>query len=179
MRVAGDFNFWDSQPNPMRSLGSSGVWELFIPGVKSGDRYKLNVLGVRRSVAREGRPMAFATEHPPAQASVVFTSTYVWQDAEWLTKRAHADALREPMSIYEVHLGSWKQGLGYRQLADELVAYVKDLGFTHVEFLPVAEHPSAARGVTRFRRTSRRRRASAPQMTSGSSSTACIKPASA
>ena len=85
--------------------------------------------------------MAFATEHPPAQASVVFTSTYVWQDAEWLTKRAAADALREPMSIYEVHLGSWKQGLGYRQLADELVAYVKDLGFTHVEFLPVAEHP--------------------------------------
>jgi 1,4-alpha-glucan branching enzyme len=141
MRVAGDFNFWDSQANPMRSLGSSGVWELFIPGVASGDRYKLNVLGSDGQWREKADPMAFATEHPPAQASVVFTSTYVWQDAEWLAKRARADALREPMSIYEVHLGSWKQGLGYRQLADELVAYVKDLGFTHVEFLPVAEHP--------------------------------------
>ena len=141
MRVAGDFNFWDSQANPMRSLGSSGVWELFIPGVKSGDRYKLNVLGSDGQWREKADPMAFATEHPPAQASVVFTSKYKWQDAEWLTKRAAADALREPMSIYEVHLGSWKQGLGYRQLADELVAYVKDLGFTHVEFLPVAEHP--------------------------------------
>ncbi len=141
MRVAGDFNFWDSQANPMRSLGSSGVWELFIPGVASGDRYKLNVLGSDGHWREKADPMAFATEHPPAQASVVFTSKHEWQDADWLAKRALADALREPMSIYEVHLGSWKQGLGYRQLADELVAYVMDLGFTHVEFLPVAEHP--------------------------------------
>ncbi|HEY0869831.1 MAG TPA: 1,4-alpha-glucan branching protein GlgB, partial [Acidothermaceae bacterium] len=141
MRVAGDFNFWDSQAFPMRSLGSSGVWELFIPGVGAGAQYKLNVLGSDGQWREKADPMAFATEHPPAQASVVFTSTYEWRDAEWLAKRAHADALREPMSIYEVHLGSWKQGLGYRQLADELVAYVKDLGFTHVELLPVAEHP--------------------------------------
>ena len=141
VRVAGDFNHWDSQPHPMRSLGSSGVWELFIPDVKSGDRYKLNVLGADGQWREKADPMAFATEHPPAQASVVFTSTYEWGDAEWLAKRTTHDALRSPMSVYEVHLGSWKQGLGYRQLASELVAYVKDLGFTHVELLPVAEHP--------------------------------------
>jgi 1,4-alpha-glucan branching enzyme len=141
MRVAGDFNDWDSQAHPMRSLGSSGVWELFIPDVGSGTRYKLNVLGADGQWREKADPMAFATEQPPAQASIVFTSTYDWQDAEWLDRRTRGDLLRSPMSIYEVHLGSWKQGLGYRQLADELVAYVKDLGFTHVEFLPVAEYP--------------------------------------
>ena len=141
MRVAGDFNYWDSQAYPMRSLGSSGVWELFIPNVASGTRYKLNVLGADGQWREKADPMAFATEVPPAQGSVVFTSTHVWHDDEWLAERATRDAVRSPMSIYEVHLGSWRQGLSYRQLADELVAYVRDLGFTHVEFLPVAEHP--------------------------------------
>jgi len=141
IRVAGDFNHWDSQAHPMRSLGSSGIWELFVPDVGNGTKYKFHILGADGHWREKADPMAFHAEHPPAQASVVFTSDYKWQDAEWLAARVSRDALREPMSIYEVHLGSWKQGLGYAQLADELVTYVKDMGFTHVEFLPVAEHP--------------------------------------
>ncbi|HEX7106204.1 MAG TPA: 1,4-alpha-glucan branching protein GlgB [Acidothermaceae bacterium] len=141
IRVAGDFNHWNSQAHPMRSLGSSGVWELFVPDVGDGAKYKFNILGADGNWREKADPMAFATEIPPAQASVVFTSSYEWGDAAWLESRARRDALREPMSVYEVHLGSWKQGLGYAQLADELVSYVREMGFTHVEFLPVAEHP--------------------------------------
>ncbi len=143
IRVAGDFNHWDPTAYPMRSLGSSGVWELFVPGVGDGTKYKFHVLGADGVWREKADPMAFATEHPPAQASVVFTSRYEWNDATWLTERAHKDWLREPISIYEVHLGSWKYGLGYAQLADELVEYVTEMGFTHVEFLPIAEHPFA------------------------------------
>ncbi|ABK52449.1 1,4-alpha-glucan branching enzyme [Acidothermus cellulolyticus 11B] len=141
IRIAGDFNHWNPTAHPMRSLGSSGIWELFIPGVGSGARYKYHVLGADGRWREKADPMAFATEVPPAQASVVFTSHYEWGDAEWLARRAQTDWLHAPMSIYEVHLGSWRAGLGYRELADELVRYVTDLGFTHVEFLPVAEHP--------------------------------------
>jgi 1,4-alpha-glucan branching enzyme len=141
VRVAGDFNYWDGRTSPMRSLGSSGVWELFIPGVADGARYKYEVCG-RDGVWREkADPLATAAEQPPATASVVFTSRHAWQDAEWMAARPGRQPVREPMSIYEVHLGSWRPGLSYRQLATELVDYVTDLGFTHVEFLPVAEHP--------------------------------------
>jgi len=141
VRVTGDFNYWDGRPFPMRSLGSSGVWELFIPGAADGARYKYAVCG-RDGVWREkADPLAALAEHPPATASVVFTSRYAWQDAEWMAARAARQPVREPMSIYEVHLGSWRPGLSYRQLAAELTGYVTDLGFTHVEFLPVAEHP--------------------------------------
>jgi 1,4-alpha-glucan branching enzyme len=141
VRVAGDFNHWNPQAHPMRSLGSSGVWELFVPGVGDGSEYKLHVLGADGRWREKADPMAFATEAPPAQASVVFTSRHEWGDSDWLARRAHADLLRQPMSIYEVHLGSWRKGLNYVQLADELVSYVRDMGFTHVEFLPIAEHP--------------------------------------
>jgi 1,4-alpha-glucan branching enzyme len=141
VRVVGDFNYWDGRAHPMRALGSSGVWELFIPDVGDGTHYKFEVLGRDGVWRQKADPMAFATEAPPATASKVFTSTYEWGDDEWLEHRAETDALKSPMSIYEVHLGSWKQGLSYRQLAEELVAHVTDLGFTHVEFLPVAEHP--------------------------------------
>ncbi|MDQ1485161.1 MAG: 1,4-alpha-glucan branching enzyme [Actinomycetota bacterium] len=141
LRVAGDFNHWDSQAHPMRSLGSSGVWELFVPDVGTGTKYKFLVLGADGQWREKADPMAFYAENPPKQASVVFTSTYEWQDAEWLERRARGDLVREPMSVYEVHLASWRQGLGYTQLADELVEYVQSMGFTHVEFLPVAEHP--------------------------------------
>jgi 1,4-alpha-glucan branching enzyme len=141
VRVSGAFNHWDSQAYPMRTLGSSGVWELFIPDIGAGTTYKFNVLGADGHWREKADPMAFATEHPPAQASVVFESSYVWQDSEWLAARAKRDAVYEPMSAYEVHIGSWREGLGYVQLAEELVSYIKELGFTHVEFLPVAEHP--------------------------------------
>jgi 1,4-alpha-glucan branching enzyme len=141
VRVTGDLNYWDGRGHPMRSLGASGVWELFIPGVTDGTRYKYEVYG-RDGVWREkADPLANATERPPATASVVFTSRYAWRDDDWMAARAERQPVREPMSIYEVHLGSWRPGLSYRELAAELTAYVTDLGFTHVEFLPVAEHP--------------------------------------
>ncbi len=141
VRVTGDFNYWDGRAYPMRSLGGSGVWELFIPGVGDGARYKYAICG-RDGVWREkADPLAAATEKPPATASVVYTSRYAWEDASWLAERAAKVAVREPMSIYEVHLASWRPGLSYQELAVQLVEYVVDLGFTHVEFLPVAEHP--------------------------------------
>jgi 1,4-alpha-glucan branching enzyme len=141
IRVAGDFDYWSGRALPMRSLGNSGVWELFVPDVHSGLKYKFQVLGADGKWRLKADPMAFATEVPPATASVVFTSHYQWQDADWLEQRSSTEWHAAPISIYEVHLGSWRQGLSYQQLAEELVAYVKDTGFTHVEFLPVAEHP--------------------------------------
>ncbi|SHM26829.1 1,4-alpha-glucan branching protein GlgB [Cryptosporangium aurantiacum] len=141
VRVTGDFSFWDGRALPMRSMGSSGVWELFVPDVKVGARYKYQILGPDGHWREKADPMAFATEVPPATASVVTQSTFEWSDAEWVTERDRGGWHAKPVSVYEVHLGSWKQGLSYRQLADELVAYVTELGFTHVEFLPVAEHP--------------------------------------
>ncbi len=141
VRVVADFNYWDGRGFPMRSLGSTGVWELFVPDAGAGTHYKFEILG-RDSVWRQkADPMARATECPPATASVVDESGYEWNDAAWLASRAATDVQTGPMSVYEVHLGSWRPGLSYRQLADELVDYVADLGFTHVELLPVAEHP--------------------------------------
>ncbi|WP_066942906.1 1,4-alpha-glucan branching protein GlgB [Microtetraspora fusca] len=141
VRVIGDFNHWDGAGHPMRSLGRSGVWELFIPEVGAGTRYKFAVLGVDGVWREKADPMARHTEVPPATASIVETSAYEWRDDAWLAERAERNAVAEPMSVYEVHLGSWRPGLSYRDLASELVAYVKEMGFTHVEFMPVAEHP--------------------------------------
>ena len=141
VRVIGDFNFWDGHAHPMRSLGSAGVWELFVPGVAAGTRYKFDICGPDGSWHRKADPMAALAGRPPATDSVVFESSYEWQDEAWLARRAEADPLREPMSVYEVHLGSWRPGLSYTELADQLTAYVTEMGFSHVEFLPVAEHP--------------------------------------
>ncbi len=141
VRVFGDFDYWSGRALPMRTLGSSGVWELFVPGVGAGIRYKFQVLGADGTWREKADPMAFATEVPPATASIVFTSDYEWADADWLRTRAQTAWHAAPMSIYEVHLGSWRQGLGYRELAQHLVEYVVDNGFTHVEFMPVSEHP--------------------------------------
>ncbi|MEJ7628181.1 MAG: 1,4-alpha-glucan branching protein GlgB [Nocardioidaceae bacterium] len=141
VRLAGDFNFWDGRAHPMRMLGLSGVWELFVPGVGDGTLYKFEVCGVDGVWRHKADPLAQHTQVPPERASVVFTSTHEWGDADWLAARAARRAVQEPMSIYEVHLGSWRKGRSYLDLADELVAYVSDLGFTHVELLPVMEHP--------------------------------------
>src|SRR5215468_5314512 len=141
VRVIGDFNHWDGRAHPMRSLGSSGVWELFLPGVGSGARYKYEICAADGSWHRKADPMAAWAEAPPATASVVFESGYLWSDRDWMTARADRDLLREPMSVYEVHLGSWRHGLSYAELADALVDYVRKHRFTHVEFMPVAEHP--------------------------------------
>jgi 1,4-alpha-glucan branching enzyme len=141
VRVIGDFNHWDGRSHPMRSLGATGVWELFIPGVGDGTNYKFEILGADRVWRRKADPMARYAEQPPATASTVFTSDYAWGDDEWMTRRKSYDPLHSPMSTYEVHLGSWRADLGYRELAEQLVGYVTDMGFTHVELLPVAEHP--------------------------------------
>ncbi|MDF2825637.1 MAG: 1,4-alpha-glucan branching enzyme, partial [Mycobacterium sp.] len=139
--VVGDFNHWDGQQAPMRVLGSTGVWELFWPGFPEHGLYKFRVRGADGSVVDRADPMAFATEVPPQTASKVHVSDYTWADDDWMTQRAAVNPVFEPMSTYEVHLGSWRPGLTYRQLADELTDYVVEQGFTHVEMLPVAEHP--------------------------------------
>ncbi len=141
VRVVGDFNGWDGRGSMMRSLGSSGVWELYVPHVGDGTKYKYEILGRDGRWRQKADPLAFATEQPPRTASIVFTSAYEWGDREWLDRRTNTDVLSAPMSVYEVHLGSWRPGRSYRDLATELTAYVVDNGFTHVEFLPPAEHP--------------------------------------
>jgi 1,4-alpha-glucan branching enzyme len=141
VRVVGDFNGWRGAAHPMRSMGSGGVWELFVPDVGSGSRYKFEICGADGGWRQKADPMAGYAETAPGTASVVFDSTYSWDDRAWLEQRAGRAAHAGPVSVYEVHLGSWRKGLGYRQLADELVAYVQEMGFTHVELLPVMEHP--------------------------------------
>ncbi|OLB78811.1 MAG: 1,4-alpha-glucan branching enzyme [Actinobacteria bacterium 13_2_20CM_2_71_6] len=142
VRMVGDSTGWGAHDGgPMRSLGSSGVWEVFVPGIGVGDRYKYRILG-RDGVWRDkADPMAQQTEAPPRTASIVTESRYEWKDAEWLAQRAQAQHYREPVSVYEVHLGSWRPGLSYVELADQLTDYVVEMGFTHVELMPVMEHP--------------------------------------
>jgi 1,4-alpha-glucan branching enzyme len=139
--LIGEFNRWDGNEAQLRVLGSSGVWELFWPGFSVGGLYKFRVHGADGVVTDRADPFAFATEVPPQTASKVTTSNYVWRDEEWMTRRAKKNPVFEPMSTYEVHLASWRPGLSYRQLASELTEYVVSQGFTHVEMLPVAEHP--------------------------------------
>jgi 1,4-alpha-glucan branching enzyme len=142
VRVIGDFTGWGSHDGwPMRSMGASGVWELFVPDAEPGQRYKYRILG-RDGIWREkADPMAQRTEVPPATASVIYRSRYDWKDGDWLSRRAQSQAHQEPMSTYEVHLASWRPGLSYRELADQLTEYVLEVGFTHIEFMPVMEHP--------------------------------------
>jgi 1,4-alpha-glucan branching enzyme len=143
VRVVGDFNSWDGRLHPMRSLGSSGIWELFVPAVGAGTKYKFELVTAARALTLKADPLAFATEAPPATASVVYTSSHAWGDEDWMARRQERNSVGAPISVYEVHLGSWRRGLSYRELAEQLPDYVADLGFTHVEFMPVAEHPYA------------------------------------
>ncbi len=136
-----DKNNWDRISNPMIPLGSNGLWELFIADVAPGTKYKYAVLNQRGNWVEHADPMARQTEIPPATASVVNESDFLWSDTEWISNRETYQPWQSPISIYEVHLGSWKPGLSYLQLASELTEYVKGQGFTHVEFLPVCEHP--------------------------------------
>ncbi|MFE2989056.1 1,4-alpha-glucan branching enzyme [Streptomyces sp. NPDC059262] len=141
VRVCGDFCAWDGTAFPMRSLGSSGVWELFLPGIGEGTLYKFDITCPDGSHTVRADPLARRTEVPPATASVVTESSHTWGDAAWMERRGQRPVHEAPFSVYEVHLPSWRPGLNYRQLADRLASYVSDLGFTHVEFMPVAEHP--------------------------------------
>ncbi|MGW4836151.1 1,4-alpha-glucan branching enzyme [Streptomyces globisporus] len=141
VRITGDFNYWDGTGFPMRSLGSTGVWELFLPGVGEGALYKFDICRPDGSHTVRADPMARRTEVPPATASIITVRHHEWQDADWMAHRGDRPVHEAPLSVYEVHLASWRPGLTYRQLAEQLPAYVKDLGFTHVELMPVAEHP--------------------------------------
>ncbi len=141
VRLIADFTGWSGAAHPMRSLGGSGVWELFVPGIGAGTHYKYEIATRDGRMLQKADPFAQATEVPPATASVVHTSDYSWRDQDWLTARAATSHHDRPMSVYEIHLASWRPGLTYRELASELPAYVRDLGFTHVELMPVMEHP--------------------------------------
>ncbi|WP_225849866.1 1,4-alpha-glucan branching enzyme [Streptomyces sp. HPF1205] len=141
VRLAADFTYWDGTAFPMRSLGATGVWELFVPGVGAGTAYKYEIATRGGGRVTKADPMARAAEVPPSTASIVTESRYEWTDEEWMAHRGDVPVHRAPFSVYEVHLPSWRPGLDYRELAEQLPAYVKELGFTHVELMPVAEHP--------------------------------------
>ena len=139
--LIGDHNYWDRNSHPMVSLGGNGIWEIFVSGLTSGARYKFAIQSPTGNWIDHADPMARHTEIPPLTASVVDESNYEWTDNSWMTQRINYQPWRAPVSMYEVHLGSWRPGLNYRQLAVELTAYLIQEGFTHVEFLPVMEHP--------------------------------------
>ncbi|MGN6642690.1 MAG: 1,4-alpha-glucan branching protein GlgB [Verrucomicrobiota bacterium] len=157
--VVGDFNQWDGRRHQMRSLGGSGVWEIFIPGVGEGAHYKFEIRDIHGHISLKTDPYGFFFETAPKNAAIVWnTKKFQWTDEAWLEQRRQRDALRSPMSIYEMHIGSWRkksagESLSYRELAEPLVEYLKRMGFTHVEFMPVAEHafyPSWGYQVTGF-----------------------------
>jgi 1,4-alpha-glucan branching enzyme len=145
VRIEGDFNSWDGREHPMRELGESGIWELFVPDVGAGAGYKYVVLGADGEWREKADPMAFWAEVPPATSSRVYESSHEWSDDDWMTARASRQPVSQPMSVYEVHLASWRKRHGsvltWDQLIEELVPYVADLGFTHVELMPVMQHP--------------------------------------
>ncbi|MGH2807794.1 MAG: 1,4-alpha-glucan branching protein GlgB [Actinomycetota bacterium] len=149
MRVVGEFNSWDGRLHQMRSLGSSGIWELFVPDVAEGTFYKFEVITAQGNLILKTDPMAFRTEMPGGPfggACIVHTPSYAFTDDGWMRTRESREAYRGPMSVYEVHLGSWRRTrdgeyLNYRDLGDQLAEYCTEMGFTHVELMPVAEHP--------------------------------------
>ena len=146
MHLVSDANYWDERTWPMRMLGQSGVWELFVPSIGEGSRYKFRVTRPDGQFMLKADPMARATERPPATASVVEVGHHQWTDAAWMQRRGELATAGSPVAIYEVHLGSWRRGdgnqvIGYRDLAQMLAEHCRKLGFTHVELLPVMEHP--------------------------------------
>ncbi|MFH1131932.1 MAG: 1,4-alpha-glucan branching protein GlgB [Pseudomonadota bacterium] len=146
--VVGSFNHWDGHQHPMRQMGSTGIWELFVPGVERGELYKFEIKTKDGSLLTKSDPLGFFMELRPQTASVVWgLGAFHWRDDQWIANRKLLDFRRQPVAIYEVHLGSWMRApdrghawLNYRDLADRLVAHAKDHGFTHLELLPIAEH---------------------------------------
>jgi 1,4-alpha-glucan branching enzyme len=134
--VVGDFNHWDPAADPLSTVGETGIWEGVVAGAEEGHRYKYHLDGREKA-----DPLAFGAEVPPLTASIVARPRYEWTDEDWLAARRELEPLHGPMTIYEVHAGSWRHGLGWRELGDQLAPYVRDLGFTHVELLPVMHHP--------------------------------------
>ncbi|MDO5051818.1 MAG: 1,4-alpha-glucan branching protein GlgB [Pseudoclavibacter sp.] len=142
VRVIGSFNGWDGSGCAMRRLDGPSVWELFLPGAQPGEHYKFEIRGADGLWRQKADPVARQAETPPRTASVIAAAeAYEWGDGEWMAERAQRDPHTGPMSVYELHAMSWRPGLGYRELADELIAHLDGTGFTHVEFMPLAEHP--------------------------------------
>jgi 1,4-alpha-glucan branching enzyme len=146
VRLSSEAHGWDARTTPMRQLGSSGVWEIFVPGLGAGTAYRYAVLGADHQWRDKADPMASHAEKSPHTASRVYESTYAWNDARWLEERAKKQPVNDAMSTYELHLGSWRKHpdgsfYTYAQLAESLVPYLADLGFTHVELMPVMQHP--------------------------------------
>jgi len=145
--VIGDFNDWDGRRHCMRLHPGNGIWEIFLPELGSGARYKFELLDMNgKLLPLKTDPYGNFHEPPPGNASIVYDSSFEWRDGDWTAQRSMTPALDQPVSIYEVHLGSWRRKDGdgyftYRELADELVDYVRDMGFTHIELLPISEHP--------------------------------------
>ena len=146
--VVGDFNGWDGRRHMMRALGSSGIWELFVPGLIAGERYKFEIRTAGGGLVLKTDPFAASMEAPPATASIVYQSSYQFADTDWMNARRERSASRSPMAIYELHLGSWRRvpeenyrPLTYREIAPLLADHIEYLGFTHVELMPVMEHP--------------------------------------
>ncbi len=139
--LIGDHNYWDRNAHQMHRIGSSGIWEIFVADIGASTKYKFAVCGIDGRWVDHADPMARATEIPPLTASVVEETNYQWNDQAWIDQRSQFQPWRSAVSVYEVHLGSWKIGLSYKELAVELVDYIQQQGFTHVEFLPVTEHP--------------------------------------
>ncbi len=157
--VVGDFNGWDGRYHPLRLLGSSGIWELFLPGVGEGTLYKYEIKDVHGAIVLKTDPYGFFFESAPKNASIIWNNRkFGWSDDAWLKKRQEQNPFRSPMSIYEVHPGSWRkksvaESFSYRELAGPLVDYIHQMGFTHVQFLPLSEHafyPSWGYQVTGF-----------------------------
>jgi 1,4-alpha-glucan branching enzyme len=141
VRVVGDFNDWNGVGHAMRRVGSNGLWEIFVPGVGPNNAYKFEILTTAGVWALRADPFAQYTEVPPSTASKTVESRFEWSDDSWMTARAATNPHTGPMSVYEMHLGSWRPGHGYREIAEQLIGYVQSLGYTHVEFMPLAEHP--------------------------------------
>lgn len=148
VNLIGDFNQWNKHSHPMNPLESSGIWTTFIPGIKPGAHYKYHIISHYGLQADKADPFAFYNELAPATASIVWSDDFAWEDQEWMNNRAARQTQNQPFSIYEVHLGSWRRvpeendrPLNYREIAPELAKYVNEMGFTHVEFLPLTEHP--------------------------------------
>ena len=139
--VVGDWNSWDGRVHPLEPLGSSGIWQGVVAEASEGDKYKFEVKGADGLLRLKADPLAFAAELPPKSASVIYRSEYEWRDADWIARRREHDPLLNPLSIYEAHAQSWRLGLGWKELTEQFVPYVRDLGFTHVELMPVMHHP--------------------------------------
>ncbi|HEV3147753.1 MAG TPA: alpha-amylase family glycosyl hydrolase, partial [Chthoniobacterales bacterium] len=147
--VVGDFNNWDGRVNPMRKLVGAGVWELFLPGIKEGAHYKFEIRTQLGALLLKSDPFALFNQHGTSTASLVYNlERYQWSDGEWMRRRREKDWPRSPLSVYEVHLGSWRRRtddgnrqLSYLELAETLLPYVLEMGYTHIELLPIAEHP--------------------------------------